>query len=623
MDTTESSNEISFFGANTAFIVLAFGVLYPKMIYNKLENIINWCENNGIVCVLQLQDLTDSVNQNDNFEIVLNYWNEIKDLLNNHKDYIIVNIAKEWKVTCDQRALWANTYTSAIKNLRNNGIENAIMISASGYGQENGPVLNDIKKVLEADINQNIIFSYYLYSVSGENYNSLKTALDGLKNTEYCWIFGAFGWWFNAGDDVYENLNVYSSQNKIGQATWTWARNGGIDRNSKNDDLNGIEDYKFYSKYGIQKLSKLSDNYRTYKTQMNTEKIFRKNISLEVNMDPGELTKYDWKFCINADADIVPNITTMEKLSNGGIRANVDLRAENYPTLFILNETGYDLSSYSRIYLIIRNNNENPIQINLILKAGSSNKWYEQNNQIPYIDIGRMMTQIIIFNIENVGSNITDIKQISFRIQANNDKIRNSVDFCYIGFDEPKGSFIDEISEMNSPKSADYFTWSYPDNTAIATPPESVKIENGVISFLYKIQGNIYGGCQTETMPGLSLGFDFSNYKMIKATLTNKGSSSVRCNIIVKTGAGWRWAESAGAKILGGPENEEQIIEGGKTVRIFYYLLHSFWKTQNTNWQYTDKLVDLNDVRAIEFKVYTTGEDAQGIFEISNFEICK
>ena len=108
---------------------------------------------------------------------------------------------------------------------------------------------------------------------------------------------------------------------------------------------------------------------------------------------------------------------------------------------------------------------------------------------------------------------------------------------------------------------------------------------------------------------------------MIKATLTNEGVSDVHCNIILKTGNGWTWFESPGTKTLGGIENQEQIISKGNSVKIYYYLQHNFWKSKNVNWQYTDKISDLDDVRAIEFKVYNGGEEAKGIFEISNFQI--
>ena len=640
-DKTELSiKDISSLGANSARIVLASGDLYPKTSYDELEKIINWCEKYELICVLELHDFTGSDDPSDITEKALNYWNEVKDLLNDHKDYIIVNIANEWEGSWDKGNLWSDTYITAIKDMRDNGIENSIMIDASGYGQETGPVIKSAKKVLEADPNKNIIFSYHVYSVLGKDDNSLKTALDGLKNTGVCWIVGEFGWWQNGGDVVYKTLTDYCNKNNIGWIAWSWAGNGGIDkvldlaspRTFSKEDLTGWGEYIFYSKYGIQRTSKLAYSYKSYSGEKHEivdevtgieipDSPSGKNTSLEVPMDAGELTNYEWKLGVNGDADAEPTVATMEKLSNGGIRANVDLSAENYPTLLVFNEKGYDLSSVSNVNIIIRNNNANTVQLDLILKAGKSYKWYEPNKPTPYIDVPGMITQMITFNIEAVGDDLSDVKQISFRIQPSNGKIANSVDFCHMGFDESEDSFSEEIAEMNRPKSADYFTWAYPDNTATGTPPESVKVENGKISFTYELEGNIYGGCQTETRPGLGTGLDFTNYKMIKATLTNKGDSPVHCNIIVKTGNGWRWAESAGARKLGGEENQEQIIDGGESIDVYYYLLHNFWKTQNVNWKYEDKLVDLDDVRAIEFKVYNGGDVAKGVFEISNFEV--
>ena len=183
---------------------------------------------------------------------------------------------------------------------------------------------------------------------------------------------------------------------------------------------------------------------------------------------------------------------------------------------------------------------------------------------------------------------------------------------------------INENNKKIENKSIDginYFSWSFPDDTATGTPFGSVKILNGVITFPYNISKGIYAGCQTETLPGLGTGIDFRNYKMIKVSLTNKGISDVHCNIIIKTGNAWVWFESPGTNTLGGIENQEQIINGGKTVKIYYYLHHNFWKSKNANWQYADKISDLDDVRAIEFKVYNAGEEAQGIFEISKIEI--
>ena len=46
---------------------------------------------------------------------------------------------------------------------------------------------------------------------------------------------------------------------------------------------------------------------------------------------------------------------------------------------------------------------------------------------------------------------------------------------------------------------------------------------------------------------------------MTKTTLTNKSESEIHYTIVIKTCCGWTWYESAGTKILGGREDQEQF----------------------------------------------------------------
>ena len=77
----------------------------------------------------------------------------------NERFIIIINIANEWIGTfaLNKDNLWKDTYISAVKSMREIGIENAIMIDASGYGQETGPITKNAKKVLDADPDKNTV----------------------------------------------------------------------------------------------------------------------------------------------------------------------------------------------------------------------------------------------------------------------------------------------------------------------------------------------------------------------------------------------------------------------------------------------------------------------------------
>ena len=266
-DKTEFSMvEISALGANSARIVLACGAKWDKTPYSEVQNIAKWCEKYGLICVLELHDFTGSNKASDITETALNYWVEMKDLLNSYKKYIIINIANEWIGTfaLNKETLWRETYITAVKSMRENGIENAIMIDASGYAQDTGPITKNANKVLEADPDGNIIFSYHVYDSLGKNDNTLISGFDGLKNTGVYWVVGEFGWRHGWTNVAYKTLMEYCRENNIGWIAWSWAGNSGGDecldltdvKTFSGSDLTDWGKDVFYGDNGIQKTSK-------------------------------------------------------------------------------------------------------------------------------------------------------------------------------------------------------------------------------------------------------------------------------------------------------------------------------------------------------------------------------
>ena len=214
--TQASINAVADLGANTVRIVLGEGSTYTKTTKEEVKNIINWCKARGLVCILELHDFTGNDDPADITVKAVNYWKEMLDVINANKDYVIVNIANEWQGTWNMGNLWADTYKTAVKSLRDAGLETAIMIDASGYGQETGPMESACKEVLEADKDKNIIFSYHMYSVVGKDENTIKEAIDGIKNQGVCLAIGEFGYWqnFKGVDERY--LVDYCEDSEIG-----------------------------------------------------------------------------------------------------------------------------------------------------------------------------------------------------------------------------------------------------------------------------------------------------------------------------------------------------------------------------------------------------------------------
>ena len=84
----------------------------------------------------------------------------MKDLLNEHKKYIIINIANEWIGTFSLNK--DNLWKDAIKSMREIGIENAIMIDASGMVKK----LDLLPKMLKKSLMQiliKILFSLIMF----------------------------------------------------------------------------------------------------------------------------------------------------------------------------------------------------------------------------------------------------------------------------------------------------------------------------------------------------------------------------------------------------------------------------------------------------------------------------
>ena len=120
-------------GANCVRIVCSNGKQYTKTSASELQHIIDVCKQNKVVCIVEVHDATGSDSTSD-LNAAVDYWKEMKSILSANKKYVIVNIANEWYGTWNGSA-WASGYKTAIKNMRNAGIHNLLMVDCAGWGQ--------------------------------------------------------------------------------------------------------------------------------------------------------------------------------------------------------------------------------------------------------------------------------------------------------------------------------------------------------------------------------------------------------------------------------------------------------------------------------------------------------
>lgn len=221
---TESSlKAIADTGANTARIVVSDGQQYTKTTKDELNKIVNWCEENELVCILEVHDATGSDSTSD-LNAAVDYWIEMKDVLSGNEDTVILNIANEWYGTWDGSA-WANGYQSAISEIRDADISNLLMIDCAGWGQYPDSIKYYGKSVFEADEDCNTVFSIHMYEYAGGDSSTVKTNIDNALSIGVPVVIGEFGAQHTNGDVDEATIMSYCQQKKVGYLGWSWKGN--------------------------------------------------------------------------------------------------------------------------------------------------------------------------------------------------------------------------------------------------------------------------------------------------------------------------------------------------------------------------------------------------------------
>ncbi len=225
-NTSQSLAAIAATGANTVRVVLGDGDKYNKNSVSDVSNVIQMCKDNDLICVLEVHDATgeDSVSYLNN---AVNYWKDTNmiTLLNNNRDYVILNIANEWYGSWSAFS-WRSGYVSAIQTLRNAGIKNMLMVDAAGWGQYVDSIRISGKTVAAADTLHNTIFSIHMYEEAGKNASTVQSNIDKCLGIGYPVVVGEFGDDHNGADVDEQTIMSYCTQKNVGYLGWSWKGNG-------------------------------------------------------------------------------------------------------------------------------------------------------------------------------------------------------------------------------------------------------------------------------------------------------------------------------------------------------------------------------------------------------------
>ena len=210
-------------GFNTIRIVLADGEQYSKTSVSEVKKLVELCKQNELVTILEVHDATgsDSITPLNN---AVNYWLELKDVLDGNENYVILNIANEWAGAWDSEN-WKNGYVSAIQTIRNAGIKNTIMVDSAGWGQYPQSIVDYGQTVLAADSEKNTMFSIHMYEYAGGDSSTVKNNINNVLNKNLCLVIGEFGGQHTNGDVDEDTIMSHCQDKQVGWIAWSWSGN--------------------------------------------------------------------------------------------------------------------------------------------------------------------------------------------------------------------------------------------------------------------------------------------------------------------------------------------------------------------------------------------------------------
>lgn len=152
--------------------------------------------------------------------------------MNRNTDTVIVNIANEGYGSWNGSA-WADGYKSAISKLRDNGINNLLMVDCAGWGQYPDSIKDYGASVFAADSHRNTVFSIHMYEYAGGTSSVVRSNIDNALATGAPVVIGEFAARHTNGDVAEDTIMQYCQQKSVGYLGWSWWGN--------NDDMKYLD----------------------------------------------------------------------------------------------------------------------------------------------------------------------------------------------------------------------------------------------------------------------------------------------------------------------------------------------------------------------------------------------
>ncbi|MFC4011913.1 cellulase family glycosylhydrolase [Nonomuraea purpurea] len=244
---TKAFADIKSLKANTVRVVLSGGRWTPNSV-SDVANVVSLCKQNRLICVLENHDTTGYGEQSGAYTLdqAANYWISVKSALVGQEDYVIVNIGNEPIGNNAVTPGWAAATTAAIRKLRDNGFDHALMVDAPNWGQDwQFGMRDNARAVFDSDPDKNTIFSIHMYGVF-DTAAEINAYMDAFRTAGLPLVVGEFGFNHSDGNPDEDTIMAQAVSRGIGYLGWSWSGNGGgveyLDQVT-NFDVNQLTDW--------------------------------------------------------------------------------------------------------------------------------------------------------------------------------------------------------------------------------------------------------------------------------------------------------------------------------------------------------------------------------------------
>lgn len=219
-------------GCNTIRLQLSTGLdpvrKWQRCSADDVRKLIRLCEENDLICVLNTHDETGD-NDIESLMTAVDFWIEMKDILNEHLKTVIVNISNEWVGDWDSWK-WSDGYLRAIPALREAGIKNTLMVDCAGWGQYLQSILDAGQGVADSDPDRNLIFSVHMYQIAGSDAQKVRDTIWNILHKNLSrpvpLVIGEYAYEHQGESVAWQEIQSYTYEQHVGALAWSWTGNG-------------------------------------------------------------------------------------------------------------------------------------------------------------------------------------------------------------------------------------------------------------------------------------------------------------------------------------------------------------------------------------------------------------